>query len=167
MTFLIIIFLLSIIIPISHIFLSWKFYFLKLNIKLFISLFLYLIIWFAFTLLYFHNIETNLRVASLSLIIFLYLGYLEFYSMICRGFSLQILSDIKQNGKLSKEEISLSYANGKGIDWMIDKRINSIITLNLIYKKNHLIAFNNKISIFLTILSIVLKKLFNLGKGGE
>ena len=167
MTFLIITFLLSILIPISHIFLSWKFNFLKLKSKLFISLFLYLIFWFAFTLLFFHNIETSYRVASLSLIIFLYLGYLEFYSMICRGFSLQILSDIKQNGNLSKEEISLSYANGKGIDWMIDKRINSIINLKLIYKENYLIALNNKISIFLTIFSIVLKKLFNLGKGGE
>ena len=167
MTFLIFTFLLSIIIPISHIFLSWKFNFLKLKSKLLISLFLYIIIWFAFSLLFFHNIEINQRTASFSLIIFLYLGYLEFYSMICRGFSLQILSDIKKNENLSKEEISLSYANGKGIDWMIDKRINSIITLNLIYKKNHLIALNNKISIFITIFSIVLKKLFNLGKGGE
>ena len=67
-------------------------------------------------------------VSGLCAIGFLVLGYIEFWSLIERSFSLRILVDAAESpAGLTREEISSSYSGGRGLDWMMKKRIDDLI----------------------------------------
>jgi hypothetical protein len=59
---------------------------------------------------------------------FLVLGYVEFWSLIERSFSLRILIDTAaaEDG-LTRSDIAASYAGGLGLEWMMDKRIDDLV----------------------------------------
>jgi len=86
--------------------------------------------------------------------------------MICRGFSLRILTDVYLNKTVEINSINKIYAMGKGHSWLLKKRIDSIIKSKLIYYdgENYLLTnFGKNIST----ISIIFKKILKLGKGGE
>ncbi len=59
---------------------------------------------------------------------FLILGYLELWSLIERSFSLRILIDAAGAAEgLAREEIEQSYAEGRGLGWMMDKRVSDLV----------------------------------------
>ena len=89
--------LLSPSIIIFHVLIIWI---LKINKNfvslMFVSFFIYGFVWLLVTVYYydFTNLTYKEYLAGISLIIFFSLGYMEFFSMICRGFSLRIMTDI-------------------------------------------------------------------------
>jgi hypothetical protein len=68
---------------------------------------------------------------------FLVLGYIEFWSLIERSFSLRILVDATETSAgLTREEISSSYSGGRGLDWMMKKRIDDLIGSKMLVKEH-------------------------------
>jgi hypothetical protein len=76
-------------------------------------------------------------VSGLSAMGFLVLGYIEFWSLIERSFSLRILVDAAESSMgLTREEISSSYSGGRGLDWMMKKRIDDLIGSKMLVKRH-------------------------------
>jgi len=105
-------------------------------------------------------------VSSLSASIFMCLLYMEVFSMIARGFSMQIITDIYTNNGLTIEGVIAKYADGKGIDWMLEKRIEGIKNLNLIHYNSGGIELRSNFGYLIGKLGINYKKFLKLGKGG-
>jgi hypothetical protein len=91
---------------------------------------------------------------------------MEFFSMTARGFSLRIITDIYLHSKLNPEQLLQEYANGKGIEWMFDKRIQGIIDLGLIKEESGQIKLSSKSSFIIAYISNIYKTILKLGKGG-
>ena len=115
---------------------------------------------FKFTL----DIERVLILSSIQL--FFILSYAEFYSMICRVFSLRIMTDIFLQKNVTTENINKAYAMGKGHIWLLNKRIKSIEDLKFVIYKNKKYTLTNK-GLWVSKISLIIKKVLNLGKGGE
>jgi hypothetical protein len=68
------------------------------------------------------------RVSGLATLGFLVLGYIEFWSLVERSFSLRILIDTSARGSgLTRDEIAKHYSEGRGLDWMMEKRIKDLL----------------------------------------
>jgi hypothetical protein len=104
--------------------------------------------------------------AGISTVAFLSLGYGEVFSMICRGFSLRILIDILINGPFTMDQVVLSYGEGKGVDWMIKKRITGIESLGLVKWENDQLKLNSNRALFLGKFGLWFKQKLKLGLGG-
>ena len=94
------------------------------------------------------------------------LFYMEFFSMVARGFSMRLITDIQNHKKLSSEDIMNEYSNGKGIEWLLDKRIKGILDLGFIEEKDDTFKLSSKKSELIVNFSIFFKRLLKLGKGG-
>ena len=67
-------------------------------------------------------------VTGLAALGFLVLGYIEFWSLIERSFSLRILIDTAgAPAGLTRAEIAKSYSSGRGLDWMMEKRVEDLV----------------------------------------
>ena len=86
--------------------------------------------------------------------------------MVARGFTMRIITDIYLNSYLDLEGICREYAEGKGIKWLLEKRLNGIEGLDLIVHEGQNIRLSSKKAIFLALFSKKFKKILNLGKGG-
>jgi hypothetical protein len=55
-------------------------------------------------------------------------GWLQLYNLADRGFSLRILTDIDESPEriLTAAELQARYGGGRGLDWMLDKRVRGI-----------------------------------------
>jgi hypothetical protein len=74
-------------------------------------------------------------VAGVCAIGFLALGYVEFWSLIERSFTLRILVDAAQAARgLTRAEIANRYSEGRGLDWMMEKRINDLVGARMLVK---------------------------------
>ena len=138
-----------------------KILFMFLSFKLYILIFFILITFFGY---YQFNLEF---ISSLSIIIFMCLGYMEFFSMICRGFSLRILTDIYLNNDVTSKNIVLKYADNRGIKWLFEKRIQSIKKLNIITIDHDKIFIKYYKGLFIAYFCLFLKKIFLFDKSGE
>ena len=162
--------LLAPLIIIIHIVMIWVFNTSKYAIKMmFVSFLIYLFICLFFAIFFYDTNFLNYKdyLACFCVIAFFCLGYMEFFSMLCRGFSLRIITDIYIRQSISAEKMISEYADGKGIDWMFNKRLNDMSKLKLI-------SFNGKdLSLiypqghFCSYASSLIKKILNLKKGGE
>jgi len=56
-------------------------------------------------------------------------GWLQLYNLADRGFSLRILTDIYESPEraLTAPELQARYGGGRGMDWMLDKRVQGIV----------------------------------------
>lgn len=72
-------------------------------------------------------------ISGLAAMGFLVLGYVEFWSIIERSFSLRILIDatISPCG-LAPEEIASIYSGGQGLEWMMNKRIEDLVASGML-----------------------------------
>src|SRR5258708_38762402 len=62
--------------------------------------------------------------AGLAALGFLVLGYVEFWSIIERSFSLRLLIDLSEAPEgLTREQIAKSYSGGRGVRWLMEKRV--------------------------------------------
>ncbi|HYR38379.1 MAG TPA: hypothetical protein VEW27_04425 [Methylomirabilota bacterium] len=64
-------------------------------------------------------------------------GWLQVYNLAERGFSLRILVDIDESpGRaLSPEEEEAAYGGGLGMGWMLDKRIDGLLSTRLMVER--------------------------------
>lgn len=56
-------------------------------------------------------------------------GWLQVYNLAERGFSLRILIDVDASPErsLTAAEVQARYGGGRGMDWMLDKRVQGIV----------------------------------------
>lgn len=105
-------------------------------------------------------------IAGFSTVLFFSLGYGEVFSMVCRGFSLRILIDILINGPFTMDQVVSNYGEGKGVNWMIEKRIKGIESLGLVkWEKDQLTLFSPW-ALFLGKFGLWFKQTLKLGLGG-
>jgi len=86
--------------------------------------------------------------------------------MIARGFSMRIVTDIYLNSSLNSEGVMQEYAEGKGIEWMFQKRIEGIKKLGFISTEESLIKISSKNAIYIAKISLFYKSILKLGRGG-
>ena len=159
----------SIFIPIIHIALIHILRKQNIQVKLmFISFLVY--VFLDFIIIYFVYIDSNniviYLISALSSSIFMSLFYMEFFSMIARGFSMRIITDIYLHTKLNPNQLIQEYANGKGVKWMLDKRIQGIKDLGLINEESGQINLSSKSSFIIAYISNTYKRILKLVKGG-
>ena len=86
--------------------------------------------------------------------------------MICRGFSLRILTDIYLNQDINRKNLKYKYANGKGLNWLLKKRVNSIKKIKLIRIEANVIYLQYPLGYILSKITKIFYKLFLIKKGG-
>lgn len=69
--------------------------------------------------------------------------YIEFFSLINRGFTISILTSLDHN-KFKLEDIEKKYSGKKGLKWMLQKRVNGMLYFNII----KIINTNFKLTLF-------------------
>ena len=79
---------------------------------------------------------------------------------------MRILTDIYINKGLSLEGIIAKYAGGKGISWLLEKRIKGIKNLNLVTVKDDQMRLSSKLGILIARIGLSYKRVLKLGKGG-
>lgn len=75
--------------------------------------------------------------ADVALALFIYMtlhyaAFMNFFAMLRRGFSLNILVTLADRKRVSESVIFKNYANGQGLGYVISKRINSMFLAGLI-----------------------------------
>lgn len=94
------------------------------------------------------------------------LGYMEFFSMLCRGFSLTILCDLYPDLLKSVDDIAKYYGDGKGADWLFQKRMQGLIASKMIIQSGERLKLGSRLGKFLSVVTFSYKKILKLGKGG-
>jgi hypothetical protein len=64
-------------------------------------------------------------------------GWLQLYNLADRGFSLRLLIDIAEaQAPLSREEVEARYGGGRGIAWMIGKRLDDMLESGVVARSD-------------------------------
>jgi hypothetical protein len=63
--------------------------------------------------------------------------YIEFFSLINRGFTISILTSVKAGQRVNEDDIENIYSGQKGLKWMLQKRINGMHLFRVLNKKNN------------------------------
>ena len=116
------------------------------------------------------EISTNF-IASCATSLFIYfgfvLGYLEFFSLINRGYSLSIMMDISRRTiPPSISELENEYADGRGLRWMLTKRVKGLSALKLVTENNKQIVLNKGWSTYVARILYKAKILFSIKGSG-
>lgn len=112
------------------------------------------------------------RPAALDLIalgstaLFCGLAYLEAFFMIGRGFSLHILIAIFQHGSLSLAELDKNYGGGKGIAWLLNKRLANLRDLGLIEFDGAAVRFRHPLGPVIAWAGLIFKRILKMSAGG-
>ena len=87
-------------------------------------------------------------IVGLAALGFLALGYVEFWSLIERSFSLRILIDLADADRaLGLDDIARNYSGGRGLKWMMDKRTTDLIgsgTLRLDTRRGYRLSIRGR-----------------------
>ena len=81
--------------------------------------------------------ETKYLIFFFSLKISFLIIYIEFFSLISRGFTISILTSLDEK-KFKKENIEKIYSGEKGLKWMLKKRINGMIFFKVLKIENNI-----------------------------
>lgn len=72
-------------------------------------------------------------------------GILQLYNLADRGFSLRLAMEIDRSKKgLTSNQVVESYSEGKGMNWMYQKRIDDLLRVELIQVQNDLVSATTK-----------------------
>jgi hypothetical protein len=93
------------------------------------------------------------------------LMYMQVFSMLCRGFSLNVLVHCAEHRKATLPEVMANY-QGVGADTLLEKRLASLERLHLIRRKPGAISLGGRSAAALSFLTAAYKRLFRLGPGG-
>jgi len=77
------------------------------------------------------DLRLSQSIAGLTTVGFVILAWMQVYSQIGRGFSLRILVDIDRCAGLDIEGILREYSDGRGAQWLIDKRLEGLEQVGL------------------------------------
>lgn len=134
-------FYISMLFPVYHILLSWCFLRYEKDDRirkvLLLSFFLVICTW----LLVFISVpdllislnKADVFINGFCILLFTFIGYLECYSLLRRGFSLRILCELNLlNNSATKNELIKNYSGGRGLSWFAEKRLRGMEGLKLI-----------------------------------
>lgn len=105
-------------------------------------------------------------IAGLSTAGFVCLAYMQVFSQICRGFSLRILVDIDRAGPLDVPGIMREYSDGRGVDWLMEKRIIVMEGLGLLVRERNGLVLLDPWGRWIGRIGIVTKHILKPGQGG-
>jgi len=80
------------------------------------------------------ELRLSQSIAGLATVGFVLLAWMQVYSQIGRGFSLRILVDIDRCAGLDIEGILREYSDGRGAQWLIDKRLEGLEQVDLAHR---------------------------------
>lgn len=103
---------------------------------------------------------------GLGLVGFLGLSYIEFFSMLCRGFSLTILVDLEEKSAQTEDELIVNYGGGKSADWLIAKRLGSLQKLGWVDWNESSLWLANRTAYLIGRLGAIFKNTLRLSEGG-
>jgi hypothetical protein len=132
---------------------------------MFLCFLIYACLW-GLASVYVVTLTASACIGGLSIIVLMCLGYMEVFSMICRGFSLRIITDIYLNGALYTDEVISQYGDGRGMAWMLKKRITSIEKLKLVSAHEQHLELKSPLGDWIGWGGIYFKKMLKMGKGG-
>ena len=128
---------------------------------------------FAFFLIEFYSFTDPLNpeliystMAGCFLLGFLLLGYMEAFSMLCRGFSLTILCEVEQRKKIPLSEVIRAYGGNAGGAWLFKKRMQGLIRSAMVIEQGETIRLGSKLGAFIAWLGLFTKKNLKMGRGG-
>ncbi|MFM9058903.1 MAG: hypothetical protein ACKOSQ_07260 [Planctomycetaceae bacterium] len=93
------------------------------------------------------------------------LGYMEAFSMLCRGFSLNVLVQAAGGEATSLEDMMAHYG-GVGADALLEKRLASLERLGLIERPSGRIVARGLAAAFISPLTAAYQAAFRMGVGG-
>ena len=64
------------------------------------------------------------------------LGYLQVVSMVTRSISLRLLVELQANPGATQEELFRDYADGRGFQWLLEKRLSGLAYLDLVRRSD-------------------------------
>lgn len=73
--------------------------------------------------------------AGAALLVAVWLGWFQVISVLNRGFSLQMMLELESQPQ-SRDDLAASYAGGRGLGWLLEKRVRGLEDLNLATRKN-------------------------------
>jgi hypothetical protein len=97
---------------------------------------------------------------------FIVLAYMQVFSLTCRGFSLRVLVEIERWQGLDLDGIVREYSDGRGLDWLMEKRLAAIEKVGLIERRDGLIHVVRPWGVLAGTMGLVTKRLLRLGQGG-
>jgi hypothetical protein len=106
------------------------------------------------------------RIAGGSLLAFFCLGYMEFFSMVARGFSLSIIRAIDSHENVNFRRTLELYADGRGIGWLFQKRIDGLKMVGFIAATPTEIQLVSEVGARFGQFCNLFKQTFKMGKGG-
>jgi hypothetical protein len=102
-------------------------------------------------------------VGGLSTTIAFCLTYMQFFSLLCRGFSIRLVLDIFDAKTSTLKQIIGGYNGGRGPEWLIEKRIRTSMGFLLMEKNEISLSGSGRIVAKLAALT---KSILNIGAGG-
>ena len=112
-----------------------------------------------------NDVLTWMSVLSAGL--FFCLGYMEFFSLVVRGFSLHLMSTLYFSKRsMSTKELMTAYASGHGMDWLVEKRLRSMEAVSLIRRDTKMIEIGSPKARMIGHFGIQFKKFLRMGSGG-
>lgn len=109
--------------------------------------------------------SADYAIAGLGTMGFFSLGYLECFSMLCRGFSLQLIVDCFERGPQTHEEAAAEYA-GRGVAWLFEKRVETLERLRMVEQRDGSLTLRSPRGFLAGRIGLLMKSLLRLGAGG-
>ncbi len=95
-----------------------------------------------------------------------FLFYLEFFSMICRGFSFHIIKLVHERQPITVSELMVQYGNGMGPTGLLKKRIEGMAASGLLTMNQNRLRADFTRSKAIVFLSRSYKTMLRMGAGG-
>lgn len=112
------------------------------------------------------EIFTDLMSAAFVFGVFV-IGYVEFYSLINRGYTLSILTELaSRHAAPTVDELVTGYSGDRGLEWMLRKRLHGLVSLGLVRYDNNDIVLTQPRGSRLASMVVLLLDLFDLQKSG-
>jgi hypothetical protein len=91
---------------------------------------------------------------------------MQVFSLTCRGFSLRVLVEIERWQGLDLDGIVREYSDGRGLDWLMEKRLAAIEKVGLIERRDGCVHVMRPWGVLAGQMGLVTKRLLRLGQGG-
>ena len=126
---------------------------------------LYAISWILATFfILIHTLNFSSFLGGIYTVLFIILGYAECFSMLSRGFSLQILVDVYTYRFRSQDQLMNEYS-GKGVEFLLQKRIETLKTLRFLEEHANVLVLTKR-GLIVGKAGLIIKNVLRLGKGG-
>ncbi len=135
--------------------------------ELLIAAILYAVMWgMAAFLIWRNELSFAQLIAGLSTIGFVVLAYMQVYSQVGRGFSLRLLVDVERCGGLDIGGMLREYSDGRGAQWLIDKRLSGLEQAGLAKRDDDALVLNEPQGRWAGQLGLVFKRVVKPGQDG-